>query len=131
MDLVSQLELFEYLKIEKRLRVTREREVANALDRVKTQFPKTINCWEWAIDALGKLQDTSRLKSLYKDTDTIGLMSDREWVRTRLVKELARLESQQRPGHKTINEFLKKIPLTNKPRQWSLLKGALITYALA
>ena len=86
------------------------REAANALDRVKIQFPKTINCWEWAVDALGKLQDTSRLKSLYKDTGTIGLMSDREWVRTRLVKELARLESQQRPEHKTINEFLKNEP---------------------
>ena len=31
-DMLSTVELFEYLKFEKRLRVTREREVANALE---------------------------------------------------------------------------------------------------
>ena len=96
------------------------REAANALALVKTQSPETINCWEWTIDALGKLQDTSRLKSLYKNTGAIKLISDREWVRTRLVTELASLENQQRPKHETIKEFLKNEP-----------ENRLLHYALA
>ena len=96
------------------------RETANALDRVRTKFPGKIDCWEWTIDALGKLEDVSRLKSLYKDTGTIELINDREWVQTRLVTELASLESQHRPEHETINEFLK-----NKPG------NGLLHYALA
>jgi len=95
-------------------------EAANALDLVKTQYPETINSWEWTIEALGKLQDTSRLKSLYKTTGAIKLVSDREWVRTRLVTELASLESQQRPKHEIINEFLKNEP-----------ENRLLHYALA
>jgi predicted Zn-dependent protease len=96
------------------------REAANALDLVKTQYPETINCWEWTIDVLGKLKDTSRLKSLYKNTNAIKLISDREWVCTRLVIEIASLESQQRSKHETINEFLKNEP-----------ENRLLHYALA
>jgi tetratricopeptide (TPR) repeat protein len=95
-------------------------EAINALDLIKTQPPKTINCWEWTIDALGKLKDTSRLKNLCKNTGTIKLISDREWVRTRLVTQLASLESQQRPKHETINYFLKNEP-----------ENRLLHYALA
>ena len=44
-DMLTTVELFEYLKVEKRLRVTREREVANALEllgaRCRKQIPIT------------------------------------------------------------------------------------------
>ena len=44
-DMLTTVELFEYLKVEKRLRVTREREVANALEllgaRSRKQIPIT------------------------------------------------------------------------------------------
>ena len=86
------------------------RQATNALDRVISQFPEKIDCWEWTVDALGKLKDASRLKNLYRDTQNIALMSDREWVRTRLVKELAKIKNQQQPEHETINEFFKNDP---------------------
>lgn len=95
-------------------------EAVNALDRAKTLFPKTIDCWKWTIDVLGKLQNSSRLESLYKGTSTIKLINDREWVCTRLVQQLASLESKQRPKHETINEFLKIAP-----------ENSLLHYALA
>ncbi len=95
------------------------RDAKSALDLVKTQSPKTINCWEWTIEALGKLKDIPRLKNLCKNTGTIKLTSDREWVLTRLATELASLESQQRPKHETINEFLKNEP-DNKLLQYAL-----------
>ena len=66
------------------------------------------------------MQDASRLKILYRNTNNIKLTSDREWVRTRLVKELAFLEKQQRPEHETINEFLENEP-----------ENRLLHYALA
>ncbi len=96
------------------------KEATDALNRVISRLPEHIDCWEFAIDALGKLEDSTRLKKLYGDTDNIELESDREWVRTRLVKELAFLEKQQRPEHETINEFLRK-----EPENW------LMRYALA
>jgi hypothetical protein len=33
-DMVTTVELFDYLKVEKRLRVTREREIANAIELI-------------------------------------------------------------------------------------------------
>jgi tetratricopeptide (TPR) repeat protein len=95
-------------------------EATNALDRVRARFPEKIDCWNWSIDALGKLKDIPRLKILYKDTGTIESIGDREWVRTRLAKELAHLNNHQRPEHETINDFLKKEP-----------GNSLLQYALA
>ena len=33
-DMVTTVELFDYLKVEKRMRVTREREIANAIELI-------------------------------------------------------------------------------------------------
>ena len=41
-DMLTTVELFEYLKVEKRLRVTREREVANALELLGAKCRKQI-----------------------------------------------------------------------------------------
>ena len=90
------------------------------LDSVRTEFPERIDCWEWTIQALSQLHDTSRLKSLHNETKMITIKKDREWVQTRLITELACLESQHRDEHKTINEFLKSDP-----------KNGLLHYALA
>ncbi len=96
------------------------KEATDVLNRVIPKFPENIDCWEWAIDALGKLEGATRLKKLYQGTDNIELANDREWVRTLLVKKLAFLEKQQRPEHETISEFLRK-----EPENW------LMHYALA
>jgi hypothetical protein len=50
----------------------------------------------------------------------ITIKKDREWVQTRLITELARLEHQHRDEHKTINDFLE-----------SDSKNGLLRYALA
>jgi len=96
------------------------RETADLLDSVRTEFPERIDCWEWTIQALSQLHDTSRLKSLHNETKMITIKKDREWVQTRLITELACLERQHRDEHKTINEFLKSDP-----------KNGLLHYALA
>ena len=96
------------------------RETADLLDSVRTEFPERIDCWEWTIQALSQLHDTSRLKSLHNETKMITIKKDREWVQTLLITELARLERQHRDEHKTINEFLKNDP-----------KNGLLRYALA
>jgi predicted Zn-dependent protease len=96
------------------------RETADLLDSVRTEFPERIDCWEWTIQALSQLHDTSRLKSLHNETKMITIKKDREWVQTSLITELACLESQHRDEHKTINEFLKSDP-----------KNGLLHYALA
>ena len=77
------------------------------LSSVRAEYPERIDCWEWTIQALSQLQDTSQLKNLYESTKTIKLKSDREWVQAHLVTELARLQSGERPEHETINEFFK------------------------
>ena len=41
-DMLTSIELFEFLKVEKRLRVTREREVANALELIGGKSRKQI-----------------------------------------------------------------------------------------
>jgi tetratricopeptide (TPR) repeat protein len=109
-----------YLLAKINLEEANYKEATSALDSVLAEFPERIDCWEWSIQALSQLQDASRLKKLYKKTSTIELKNDREWVQTRLVAELADLESQRRPKHETINEFLKNNP-----------ENALLHYALA
>ena len=96
------------------------KETTNLLDSVRAEFPERIDCWEWTIQALSQLQDTSQLKNLYDETPAIELKNDREWLQTRLITELAGIESRQRPEHETINEFLKKDP-----------ENAFLHYALA
>ena len=88
--------------------------LAELLDSVRTEFPERIDCWEWTIQALSQLHDTSGLKSLHNETKMITIKKDREWVQTRLITELACLEGQHRDEHKTINEFLEK-----RPKKWA------------
>ena len=110
----------DYLLAKINLEESCYRETTELLDSVRTEFPERIDCWEWAIQALSHLNDTSRLKSLYNETKMITIKKDREWVQTRLITELARLENQHRDEHKTINEFLE-----------SDSKNGLLRYALA
>ncbi len=110
----------DYLLAKINLEERRYRETTKLLDSVRTEFPERIDCWEWSIQALSQLNDTARLKSLYKETKMISIKKDREWVQTRLITELARLEHQHRDEHKTINDFLE-----------SDSKNGLLRYALA
>ena len=109
-----------YLLAKINLEEGRYRETIELLDSVRTEFPERIDCWEWTIQALSQLHDTSRLKSLHNETKMITIKKDREWVQTSLITELACLERQHRDEHKTINEFLKSDP-----------KNGLLHYALA
>ncbi|MEE9259320.1 MAG: tetratricopeptide repeat protein [Nitrospinaceae bacterium] len=86
------------------------RETAEEIDRVRTESPERIDCWEWESEALGHLKDASRLKELYNDTDRIDDLKDRQWVRTRLVTELAKIETDLRPEHETFDAYLQKDP---------------------
>jgi tetratricopeptide (TPR) repeat protein len=110
----------DYLLAKINLEEKRYRETSELLDSVRTEFPERIDCWEWAIQALSQLNDTSRLKSLHNETKMITIKKDREWVQTHLITELARLEHQHRDEHKTINDFLE-----------SDSKNGLLRYALA
>ena len=65
------------------------KEASNILASVLVECPERVDCWEWSAQALSKLQDTSRLNSLYKETNTIKSKKDREWVQTCLATELA------------------------------------------
>jgi len=110
----------DYLLAKINLEEKRYKNTTQLLDSVRTEFPERIDCWEWSIQALSGLNDTSRLKSLHKETKMITIKKDREWVQTRLITELARLERQHRDEHKTINKFLE-----------SDSKNGLLLYALA
>jgi len=109
-----------YLLAKINLEEGRYRETADLLGTVRTEYPERIDCWEWTIQALSKLGDTSRLKSLHNETKMITIKKDREWVQTSLITELACLERQHRDEYETINEFLKSDP-----------KNGLLHYALA
>ncbi|KMP12243.1 hypothetical protein UZ36_01400 [Candidatus Nitromaritima sp. SCGC AAA799-C22] len=95
-------------------------ETANELDRVRTESPERVDCWEWEIEALGHLKDAARLRALHDETDRIEIKTDRDWVRARLATELAAVESDLRPEHETLEELLHGDP-----------ENALLHYALA
>lgn len=99
-----------YLRAKIHRHYQQHQETANALDTVRAVSPGRVDSWEWEIEALGQLQNVSRLKDLYRDAERIEDQKDRQWVKTRIVSELARVETAIRPEHETFAFYLQEDP---------------------
>ncbi|MGK0179566.1 MAG: GT2 family glycosyltransferase, partial [Nitrospinales bacterium] len=77
---------------------------------IREQFPDRHDCWELSIECLIKLKNKDELENLFEDARNIHPKKDQEWLHTKIVKALAELDSQTKPEHKTLNQYLKNNP---------------------
>ena len=91
-------------------REERYEEALIRFDKVRNEGLRRHDCWELSIECLVKLGDGDRLNNLYQETLGINEPKDREWLQTLIIKNLAQMNSNQRPEHETLEFYLQKNP---------------------
>jgi len=91
-------------------REERYKEALIRFDKVRKEGFRRHDCWELSIECLVELGDLHGLNNLYEETLDITEPKDREWLQTLIIKNLARMNSNQRPEHETLEFYLQKTP---------------------
>ncbi len=105
------------------LRQKRNKNYAEALlefEKVRQQEPERHDCWQFCVECMLNLKDREGLKSFYGQASNVIDLKDRQWLQTLIVKNLALLDSHQRPEHETLELYLQKD-----------LENGIMRYALA